>query len=181
MRLTPKRLRRIINEELARVLLEDRELEQLELPGIPAGNPEQAAAAKAAARLILPEILHGNEDPIVHLAYAAPRAVKGLSAPLSGIKDAATRLMMDYNVDVDEDIAQQILNVLKRHDGARKIINRIIKTMAAHQPGTSVSGAVGGALEGTYLLDTMRHAEFAVEDQSLEQELSYLDEHGTSI
>jgi hypothetical protein len=181
MKLTPKQLRQVIKEELTRVLLEDRGLEQLELPGIPADNPEQAAASLAAAKEILPKVLAGDEDPIVHLAYAAPRAVKGLSAPLSGIKDATTRLMMDYNVNINEDIAQQVLNILKRHPRALKIINRIIKTMERHQPGTSVSGAVGGALEGTYLLDTMRHAEFAAEDQSLEQELSYLDEHGTSI
>ncbi len=180
MKLTKTRLKQIINEELTRVLAEQG-TEQLELPGIPPANPKRYEASLATAKLILPDVLAGNEDVLVRLAYAAPRVVKGLDVPLSGIRDAATRLMMDYNVDIDEDIAQEVLSILKRHPRTKKLIDRIIKTMATQQPGSSVGGLGVSAMEGTFLLDTMRHTEYAAEEQGLEQELSYLDERDTSI
>ena len=182
MKLTKTRLKQIINEELTRVLAEQG-AEQLELPGIPPANPKQYEASLATAKLILPKVLAGDEDVLVHLAYAAPRVVKGLSTPLSGIKDAATRVMMDFmehNVDINEDIAQQVLSILKRHPSTKKIIDRIIKSMATPAV-RGGAGFSGGANEYAYLSDTLRHAEYAAEEQGLEQELSYLDERDTSI
>ena len=180
MKLTPKQLRQIINEELTRALLEDRSLEQLELPGIPPANPKRYEASLATAKLILPDVLAGKKDVLVHLAYAAPRVVKGLEVPLDGIRSAATRLMMDYNVDVDEDIAQEILSILKRHPTTEKLIDRIINTMktATPKPGYSLGDLSVSAAEKVYLQDTIRHADYAAQEQGLAQDLSYLDEKG---
>jgi len=122
---------KLIMENWKKFLKED---EQLELPGIPAGDPEQRATSLEAAQVVLRDLLQSKDDKhLINLVHAAPRVVRGLSAPLEGLKDARGRIMMDLDIDVNPEIAEQILNILKQHEPTRKAIHNIkLRLAGAH-------------------------------------------------
>ena len=114
---------KLIMENWKKFLKED---EQLELPGIPAGDPDQRARSLEAAQIVLRDLLQSKDDKhLISLVHAAPRVVRGLSAPLEGLKAARGRIMMDLDIDVNPEIAEQILNILKQHEPTRKAIHNI--------------------------------------------------------
>lgn len=103
-----------------------KEEEQLELPGIPAGDPDQRATSLEAAQIVLRDLLQSKDDQhLINLVHAAPRVVRGLSAPLEGLKAARSRIMMNLDINVNPEIAEQILNILKQHEPTRKAIHNI--------------------------------------------------------
>ena len=51
--------------------------------------------------------------------------MRGLSAPLEGLKAARSRIMMNLDINVNPEIAEQILNILKQHEPTRKAIHNI--------------------------------------------------------
>jgi hypothetical protein len=138
MRITRNKLLEIIQEEVVHILAEQGS-EQLELPGIPAGDPGRRAQSLETAKIILGDALRRNNDEyLVDLVFAAPRVVDGLSAPLPGLKDARTRIMMnlkgadgrDANVDINPEIAEEVLGILKQHEATRNRIEPLQRTLA---------------------------------------------------
>ena len=106
------------------------EQEQLEIPGIPAGDPDQRAESLETAKIFLQSILRTGDATIIpHLVHAAERHVDGLASPLPGVKSARTRLMMRYDRDINPEIAQQIINILKQNEKIKAKIDRSVDTL----------------------------------------------------
>ena len=161
---------KLIMENWKKFLKED---EQLELPGIPAGDPDQRARSLEAAQIVLRDLLQSKDDKhLISLVHAAPRVVRGLSAPLEGLKDARGRIMMGLDIDVNPATAEQILNILKQHEPTRKAIHNIKLRLA----GMHADGQINRHM-------AIRAATDAVDGSDLEKEylgLAYDETEGRS-
>jgi len=170
------------------------EQEQLELPGIPAGDPEQRTASLETAKIILRDRIESRRsDHILNLVYAAPRAVDGLSAPLPGLRDARSKIMTQLDgVNISPEIAEQVLSILKQHEGTKVLIDALQKTLfgalrTAQRLGTgeafeiAVPGAPGLGSRArqaqiSYLLRSAHEALRLSKEDDLEAEIGDLKE-----
>jgi hypothetical protein len=133
--------------------------EQLELPGIPAGDPQDHADSLEIAKDILQGVITGTYDAeqmLSTLIYAAPRHIRTLKHPLPGLQQAATVLAMKLRppvdrLGIDSQNAEQIINILKKSPRMKDVIDPILlRLKGAHYGLGSQTGSSTGARYDRY-------------------------------